>query len=327
MPCLASPMNVFRRADGETAFELSLIDGEVGPRGCQLALWARRRDDEPAFTVDWGDGTRLQITTAGQTTIFHNYMAAGTYVVRFDRGLAWFRLVDAYALSDDGPMICRPNVRPLRWGDRVQSGTATYAYWTRWYADGKGVWGTPPPWGGEMEDAVSCYAGSKSLAGHPQPWPASMTRCASCYMGTSVTGRMPCWTSGMTDIGGCYSMATGVTGRIPPWPPSVEAIDHVYEGATGIDEQPIPPVPHTVTSMDGAFAENPRFVGDIPPWPPDLEWANETYHGCTGLTGAWTDDPALLMPAGAHHLRTVEDASPELRALFDAEWGGTRGPA
>ena len=56
------------------------------------------------------------------------------------------------------------------------------------------------------------------------------------------------------------------------------------------------------------------------------------FKGCAGLTGAWTDDPALLMPAAMDgwqgtttaHDEAVAEAGDGLRALFYADWGGTR---
>ncbi|MBQ3747299.1 MAG: hypothetical protein II863_07795, partial [Kiritimatiellae bacterium] len=95
-------------------------------------------------------------------------------------------------------------------------------------------------------------------------------------------------------------------GRIPPWPKDGESCDQCYlgTGATGL----------------------------IPAWPETMTSARMCYQDCKSLTGAWTDDPVLLMPesmngqqgAVTDHDDVVKDASDALRALFYEEWGGTR---
>ena len=51
---------------------------------------------------------------------------------------------------------------------------------------------------------------------------------------------------------------------------------------------------------------------------------NGCYAYCTGLTGAWTDDPALLMPTNiTSHGGTVYCASAALTSLFYKSWGGS----
>ena len=56
------------------------------------------------------------------------------------------------------------------------------------------------------------------------------------------------------------------------------------------------------------------------------------YKGCAGLTGAWTDDPLLLMPETMNgqegyvtdHDDVVAGTGDALRALFYEDWGGTK---
>ena len=75
-------------------------------------------------------------------------------------------------------------------------------------------------------------------------------------------------------------------------------------------------------------------TGIIPKWPEAVKSVNYCYKGCTGLTGAWTDDPALLMPEeklryspDSNYYRcydVVTGCAEAVRGLFwDKNWGGT----
>ena len=77
---------------------------------------------------------------------------------------------------------------------------------------------------------------------------------------------------------------------------------------------------------------NTGVTGTIPAWPETMTRARMCYQDCKGLTGAWTDEPELLMPDRMNgqeglvtdHDDVVKDASDALRALFYEDWGGTR---
>ena len=262
----------------ETVYEFTLHDWEVLDGYCQIQLWSRRRASCPKMTVDWGDGTIQEIETLAQYPLWHNYRETGTFRVTFDEGLAWFRLVDCFAVdSKSRAYVVRPDVHPIQWGDFVESASATYSYWNGDVHGNTGVWGVPPPWGKSIGDVSFCYSCSRH-----------------------IEGRIPRWTNRITKAGCCFQL-TGITGRIPRWPRNMADCQQCYESCLGL-------------------------VGDIPPWPPSIELANGTYLGCKGLVGAWSDDPAELMPDnGCGHSDCVTDASDSLRALFDEDWGGTRG--
>lgn len=309
----------------DTVFEISFIDGEIQGSGCQLQMRCRRRADRARIAVDWGDGEWNEWTQDGEFILWHNFRGFGPYTVRIDDGLSWFRLRDALALSPDGPLICRPNIRPVQWGDWVESAEGTYCGWNRWYGDMKGVWGTPPRWGRRTRSATSCYEADLAVCGAPAAWTAAIEECSNCYRGTAVSGRVPNWNSAVRNVYGCYDGCAGLTGRLPPWPPSATNLSRVFAGCNGIDEQPVEPFPSSAREVRGAFDGNLRVRGRIPPWPPALEWADEVYRGCSGLDGAWTRDPAELMPERvAHHRQAVEGTAEGLRSLFSEEWGGTR---
>ena len=77
---------------------------------------------------------------------------------------------------------------------------------------------------------------------------------------------------------------------------------------------------------------NTGVAGTIPAWPETMTRARMCYQGCAGLTGAWTDEPELLMPERMNgqeglvtdHDDVVKDVGDALRALFYEDWGGTR---
>ena len=83
---------------------------------------------------------------------------------------------------------------------------------------------------------------------------------------------------------------------------------------------------------EGGDLVRPVLQGDWTAWPATMATARMCFKGCAGLTGAWTDDPALLMPDAMNgwqgtttaHDEAVAEAGDGLRALFYADWGGTR---
>lgn len=306
-----------------TVFEIEISEAEADPGGCQLQCYSRKRLDAALFTVDWGDGTISEYTQNGQFTMWHNFMSAGKYTVRIDAGLSWFRLVEAYVITDTGGKLCRPNVRPIQWGDMVESAQGTYSHWNRWYGDMKGVWGIPPAWGRSMTDVTACYTNSKNITGRIPIWTNAITRLGNCYANTAVYGKIPRWRKGMTQIGGCFDSAMGMYGQPPPWPKDVTNVDYCYRNLTGVTGK-VPEWPATVESAQGCFSGCVNLTGKIPKWPENIVWVNETFKGCTGLDGAWSEDPEELMPEPAiRHHDCVKDSSAELSSLFTEEWGGT----
>ena len=88
----------------------------------------------------------------------------------------------------------------------------------------------------------------------------------------------------------------------------------------------LPRWPTSLTSANSTFSGCTSLAAtSLPAWPTSLTSADSTYKGCTGLTGAWTSDPAELMPTNiTSHDNCVSGASDALRALFYSDWGGTR---
>ena len=218
----------------ETSFELALCDEDVGERGFQILLSCERHGNRGGLGVDWGDGTWNEWTDRGRFVLWHDYAAPGTYRVRMDAGLKWFRLDDAYAVTRTGALIRRPAVRPLVWGDSVESARATYNGWNKWYGDMKGVWGEPPPWGRNISTALGCFEGCRCVSGRVPEWPSGIEDCARTFAGTAVSGRVPRWPRGLAAAYGCYEGCSGLAGRIPPWPAALVDVERVFAGCTGL---------------------------------------------------------------------------------------------
>ena len=324
--------NLMHCVDGlrrETVYEFTLHDWEVLDGYCQIQLYSRRRADLSSFRVDWGDGTVDTVTALSQRPLWHNYTRTGTFRVVFDEGLAWFRLVDCFAVDSRRRVyVVRPDVHPVQWGDFVESAEGSYCGWNGDLHGNTGAWGVPPPWGRSITDVTGCYSYSRHIAGRIPPWTNRIAKAMNCYQQTGVSGVVPRWPRSMVEPGGCYDGATGMHGRIPPWPEGATVCDACYRGNPNVFG-PVPPWPETVTSTQRCYQDCPNVTGAIPPWPPGLVWASETYRGCTGLAGAWTDDAAELMPpcwpdGEVRQFDCVAGASEELRALFTPDWGGTR---
>ena len=165
----------------------------------------------------------------------------------------------------------------------------------------------PVQWGDFVESAKGTYCGWRGVKGPIIPWGRSMKDAYCCYQYcANVTGGFPKWGPSFTDCTGVYDTCPGLSGPIPPWPENATASDQCYKGtgATGV----------------------------IPAWPETMTSARMCYQGCTGLTGAWTEDPVLLMPDRMNgqegkvtdHDDVVLDAGEQLRALFYEDWGGTK---
>lgn len=165
----------------------------------------------------------------------------------------------------------------------------------------------PVQWGDFVESAKGTFCAWRGVRGNIIPWGKSMKDAFCCYQYcANISGGFPKWGPSFTDCTGVYDGCTGLGGTIPPWPKNATTCNQCYQG-TGAS-------------------------GTIPAWPEAMTSARMCYKGCTGLTGAWTDDPELLMPERMNgqegmvtdHDEVVKDASDTLRALFYEDWGGTR---
>ncbi len=171
----------------------------------------------------------------------------------------------------------------------------------------------PVQWGDFVESAQGTYCywngtrEGRGLRGDVIPWGRSIKTAHCCYQGCrNLTGTFQKWGPSITNCTGVYDGCTGLSGPLPAWPKGATSGNQCYQdtGATGT----------------------------IPAWPETMTSARYCYKGCTGLTGAWTDDPVLLMPDrmnGQQGLTTDHDdvvtgAGEGLRALFYEDWGGTK---
>ena len=165
----------------------------------------------------------------------------------------------------------------------------------------------PIQWGDWVESAQGTYCGWSGVRGRVIPWGKSIKTTYCCYERcANITGPFPKWGPSVTDCTGTYQYASGLEGPVPPWPKNATTGSQCYL--------------------------NTGAAGTIPAWPETMTAARMCYQGCTGLTGAWTDDPVLLMPDRMNgqegrvtdHDDVVKDAGESLRALFYEDWGGTK---
>ena len=202
--------------------------------------------------------------------------------MRLDKRLKWFRFTNCWTVKDGRTYSARPLLRPVQWGDFVESAQGTYCGMTG-SREGRGIQGGIIPWGKSIRSTFCCYERNPNL-----------------------TGPIPKWGPSVTECDGTYQYCSGLGGAIPPWPKNAVTCDQCYMN-TGV-------------------------TGTIPAWPETMTRARMCYQDCKGLTGAWTDDPELLMPDRMNgqeglvtdHDDVVKDASDALRALFYEDWGGTR---
>ncbi len=155
----------------------------------------------------------------------------------------------------------------------------------------------PLQWGDYVESGKGTYCGWRGVRGTVPKWGRSMKDAFCCYQYCeNLTGGFPKWGPSFTDCTGVYDGCTGLAGAIPAWPKAMTACDQCYQ--------------------------NTLAEGTIP----------MCYKGCAGLTGAWTDDPLLLMPETMNgqeglvtdHDDVVKGTGETLRALFYEDWGGTK---
>ena len=165
----------------------------------------------------------------------------------------------------------------------------------------------PVQWGDYVESAKGTYCAWRGVRGTAPKWGRSMKDAFCCYQYcTNLTGGFPKWGPSFTDCTGVYDGCTGMGGVLPAWPKSMTKCDQCYRG-TGAS-------------------------GIIPAWPDAIASGRYCYQNCTALTGAWADDPVLLMPesmngqqgAVTDHDGVVAGAGEGLRSLFYEDWGGTK---
>ena len=281
---IAAMMQVFacEPLKEETIFDIEFDEIEIPEGGqCQVQFYITPRAGFDAVGVDWGDGNR-QDWPKSQYTMWHNWTATGKYRVKFDKRLKWFRFTECWTSANGRTYGSRPLLRPIQWGDFVESAQGTYCGWTG-TREGRGIRGGIIPWGKSITTTFCCYERNPNL-----------------------TGPFPKWGPSVKVCDGTYQYCSGLGGRIPPWPKDAESCDQCYM--------------------------NTGAAGEIPAWPETMTSARMCYQDCKSLTGAWTDDPELLMPDRmngqegmvTNHDDVVKDASDELRALFYEDWGGTR---
>ncbi|MBR2939891.1 MAG: hypothetical protein IKC14_01120, partial [Kiritimatiellae bacterium] len=109
-----------------TVFDLDFDEIEVPDGGyCQIQFYITPRAGFDAVGVDWGDGN-VQDWPRSQYTMYHNWTAPGHYRVRLDKRLKWFRFTNCWTVKDGRTYSARPLLRPVQWGDFVESAQGTY---------------------------------------------------------------------------------------------------------------------------------------------------------------------------------------------------------
>ncbi len=280
----------YRAYAPNTALRIDLNYNAEGDNSFGLVIWPPRKDT--VVTVDWGDGTTT-VTNSGSTADYlleHAYAERKEYVVQIGdtllKPLHFYRL--KYGYKKNWPDAVK---NFMRWGDSAQNAYESLLYCYNCV-------GMTPRWPEGMQNVAQAYWQTK-MTGPIPPWPKNCWGREVYQNNKYLRGAIPEWGGFSGGANGTYYGCTGLTGAIPPWGEKVTVANNTYYGCTGL-------------------------TGAIPPWN-NVKEARSTYRNCTGLTGAWTDDPAELMPTNiAHDAYVVAGASPELRALFYTDWGGTK---
>ena len=215
-----------------------------------------------------------------------------------------------------------------KWPSSLKSIIIAYYYSSPAVYDGcTGLYGEVPEWPEGLERLDSgVYTGCTGLTGEIPAWPTSLTSANYTYSGcTGLTGAPADWSNctALTSIESVYNGCSKLTGEIPAFPPNVKNVNRAYQKCVGLYGD-APEWPDTVTTAHDTFW-NTKVSGLIKKWGAAMVTATWTYENCKYLTGAWTDDPAELMPTNiTSHDSCVSGASDALRALFYSDWGGTR---
>ena len=163
-----------------TVFDLDFDEIEVPEGGyCQIQFYITPRAGFDAVGVDWGDGT-VQDWPKSQYTMYHNWTAPGHYRVRLDKRLKWFRFTNCWTVKDGRSYSARPLLRPVQWGDFVESAQGTYCGMTG-SREGRGIQGGIIPWGKSIKSTFCCYERNPNLVGPIPKWGPSVTECDGTY--------------------------------------------------------------------------------------------------------------------------------------------------
>ena len=283
----------FKHYAPNTALRIDLNYNDAGDNSFGLVIWPTTA--ETVVTVDWGDGTTT-VTNSGSTADYlleHTYASRKEYVVVIGDTLArpihFYRAW--YVYRKRWPWAVK---NFMRWGDSAKNLYESLLYC-------QNCVGMTPRWPEGAEAVSQVYCDTK-MTGPAWPWPKNHEPWArETYAGCrTLTGTIPEWDDGWGSAGQTYWGCTGLTGAIPKWGKNQINASCTYYGCTGL-------------------------TGAIPKWGKKMTSVKSVYRGCTGLTGAWTTDPDELMPTNMQHdAYVVADASPELRALFYEDWGGTK---
>ena len=139
----------------------------------------------------------------------------------------------------------------------------------------------------------------------------------------NLAGWIPRWGKSITDCYKTYPYCQKLVGPIPPWTPAITNVFSTYYNSRNL-QGTIPEWGENTIVCWAVYSFDTKLTGTIPKWPKACTTSNWCYES-TRFTGAWTDDPAELMPTNiTSHANCVVDASDALRALFYSDWGGTR---
>ena len=314
----------------ETVFDVEFVDWEIRENYCQLQIQVGRFVDQfDSITIDWGDGTVDHQTTY---LAWHNYTAVGRYTIRIGREARWFRVWDCYAVTKQGqPLVARPQMWLRQWSDYLDSAEGSFCGWSD--PSHGGLKGTLPRWGRSITTTYCCFEYCKDIEGPFPEWTDAITDACGTYQHVRLAGQIPEWGRNIVRCGFCYNDCQTVTGRFPAWPRNCVEFNACYNGCTGLYGE-IPPWPECAEEIDSVFKGCTGAVGIIPKWPEAVKMLSGCYWDCPNLTGAWTDDPALLMPEekvryspDSDYYRcydVVTGCSDAVRSLFwDEPWGGT----
>lgn len=249
----------------DTVFELDFDEIEIPEGGyCQIRFYITARAGFEAVGVDWGDGT-VQDWPRSEYVMHHKWTSPGHYCVRLDKRLKWFRFVDCLTFKDAQTYVSRPLLRPVQWGDYVESAEGTYCGMSG-LREGRGIQGEIIPWGKSIKSTFCCYERNPNLTGTIPKWGPSVTECNGTYQYCSgLGGEIPPWPKNAISCNECY-MYTAVTGDIPPWPVTMTKARMCYEGCKGLTgawtNSPGLLMPARMNGQNGQVTDHDNVVKD-----------------------------------------------------------------
>ena len=310
----------------ESVFDIVIDPTDVLGGFFQLHLRVGLRKGCSSYTIDWGDGVKVE---SSNYDIRHNYTKSGTYTVRVGETARWWRLYEGYAVRSDGRAfsLC-PTVHLKCWSDYLESVDGTFCGWN--YPDDRGVVGSLIEWGKSIEKTFCCYQFLPNLTGSVPPWTEAIVDATGTYDECSnLSGFLPTWGPNIEEVTQCFKGCSNIKGEFKPWPQRCKSLDKCFMNASSI-RGVLPQWPKGVTSLVSVYEGCVNASGNIPEWPEVISSISRCYYGCKGLTGAWTEEPELLMPESKmndnwNYTEVVAEASDSLRALFyDQDWGGLK---